>query len=146
MYADICKITRYFQCFRFGTTASICAQTCSAGQFSFARCSAQKSISCSLLVYRNSPSAEHHFCPSSYLKHRRFSSAACPGDPPGSSSISCICVIRQNRKKRCSPTIGSCTAFVSRLPSGRRIARRFWVISLKKLGRFIAKPLGMLLP
>lgn len=67
----------------------------------------------------------------SFLLSERFSSAACPGDPPGSSSISCICVIRQNRKKRCSPTIGSCTAFVSRLPSGRRIARRFWVISLK---------------
>lgn len=48
---------RYFQCARFGTTASICARTCSAGQASLAICSTQKSIRCSLLVYRNSPSA-----------------------------------------------------------------------------------------
>ena len=39
----------FFQCFNSGTTASMCARTCSAGQFSFAMCATQKSISCSLL-------------------------------------------------------------------------------------------------
>ncbi len=50
-------ICLYFQCFSFGTTASICARTCSSGHSSVAICFAQKSISCSLLVYLNSPSA-----------------------------------------------------------------------------------------
>lgn len=39
------------------TTASMCARTCSAGQSALAMCSTQKSISCSLLLYLNSPSA-----------------------------------------------------------------------------------------
>ena len=46
----------FFQCFNSGTTASIWALTCSAGQLSLAMCVTQKSISCSLLVYLNVPS------------------------------------------------------------------------------------------
>ena len=44
------------ECFRFGTTASMCARTCSFGQASLAMCSTQNSISCSGLVYLNVPS------------------------------------------------------------------------------------------
>ena len=57
LYASVSDyIARYFQWFRFGTTASICARTCSGGQLSLDICSTQKSISCSTLVYLNSPS------------------------------------------------------------------------------------------
>ena len=40
-----------------GTTASMCARTCSAGQASLAMWATQKSMSCSMLVYWNVPPA-----------------------------------------------------------------------------------------
>ena len=53
MRLRVCAVRQanhFFQCLSSGTTACMCARTCSLGQASLAICSAQNAISCSWLV------------------------------------------------------------------------------------------------